>query len=261
MKKLLLSGILISLLFLSCKKDKETDYASLVQGTWINTQVDNVNVLTDASFVTELRSDHVQIFSNGYQLDENNRTWMQNNNYTYSVTGNIITIDGTNNLGHVFHMEFAIQSVDETTLIYTVSKFTIDNVSYPDSRTYTNKKVTSNLATQFAHTWYGKTTTPGSSDTTYHYWDYFADGSYDYYYRDQTGKWVNKPDNEGVYFLYGNLLATNFTNDILSGGTGKAYECWNINIKADTMFWTGLRANGLTTSYRMVKVSGPPAVR
>jgi hypothetical protein len=55
-------------------------------------------------------------------------------------------------------------------------------------------------------------------------------------------------------------MASNYTNDLLSGGTGKAYECWNFVIEGDTMSWTGLRANDATTSYRMEKVAAPPVV-
>ncbi|MDD4603477.1 MAG: hypothetical protein PHF97_06685 [Bacteroidales bacterium] len=53
MKKILFTGIIMSLLLWSCKKDKddEINYASLILGTWVNIQVDNNPVLTDASFV------------------------------------------------------------------------------------------------------------------------------------------------------------------------------------------------------------------
>jgi hypothetical protein len=260
MKKLFLSGMIISLLLFGCQKDETSDYASLILGSWINTQVDNEAILTDKSYALEFRADHVEIFASGYVIDANNKTWIENDQYTYSVTGKKIIIDGSNEAGSLFHMEFEIRSIDQNTLVYSVSKFTVDNVEYPDNKTYTSRHVTEDFADQFAGTWYGKSTTPGSSDTSYHYWDYFADGHYDYYFQDSLGNWINKPDNEGVYFLYGDLMASNYTNDLLSGGTGKAYECWNFDIEADTMSWTGLRENGLTTSYRMEKVANPPVI-
>jgi len=105
---------------------------------------------------------------------------------------------------------------------------------------------------------YRKFITPGTSDVGYHYWEYFTNGHYNYYYQDDLGNWLNKPDNEGIYFLYGDLMASNYTNDLISGEKGKAYECWNFIIEGDTMFWTSLRENGLITSFRMEKVTGPP---
>lgn len=258
MKKLTLICMLVSLLLSGCKKDEKIDYFSLIAGRWVNTLVDNQPILTDASFTFEFRSDHEQSYATGFILDENNKTWIDNANYTYSVSDNKIIIDGSNQQGNVFHMEFAIIYVDGQTLRYSVSKFMIDNVAYPDPKTYTHQKVTSYLRNQFIGTWYGKSTTPGTADTSYHYWSYFSEGNYNYYYRDNLGKWINKPDNEGKYFLYGNFLASNYTNDLLSGGTGKAFECWNISIKGDTMLWSGLRTFGQTTSYKMGKVAGPP---
>ena len=258
MNKLILAAMMILLIFWSCKKDDEPDYASLIFGTWVNTQVDNKVILTDASFAFEFRSDNVQTFAAGYILDENNKTWITNDNYFYSVSGKKITINGVNFQGRNFHMEFEIQSVDEYTLTYSVSKFMIDNVEYPDPKTYTNKKVKADLSNQFTGTWYGKSTTQGSADSSFHYWQYFENGHFDYYYQDKDGKWISKQDNEGNYVLYGDLLASNYTNDLLSGVTGKAFECWNIFINRNTMSWTGLRENGKVTSFQMERVEGPP---
>lgn len=260
MNKLVLAAMMILIIFWSCKKDKEPDYASLILGTWVNTHVDNKAVLTDASFAFEFRSDNKQLFACGYTLDENNKTWIKNDNYTYSVSGKKITIDGVDFLEKNFHMEFEIISVDEQTLTYSVSKLMIDNEEYPDPKTYTSKKVKADLTNQFVGTWYGKSTTPGSADSSYHYWHYFEDGHFDYYYQDGQGKWISKQDNEGNYFLYGDLLASNYTNDLLSGITGKAFECWTMFINGNTMFWTGLRENGQITSFQMERAEGPPGV-
>lgn len=259
MKNLLFPCLILLLLSASCKKEKDPDYPSLVLGTWINVQVNHEPVLTDASFIIEFRSDGVETYAAGFQLDENNRSWIENNKYQYYLDGNCIIIDGHNELGNQFHMEFEILSIDPSCMTYSVRKFLIDNVEYPNEKLYTNIRTTGNPISQFVGTWYGKSTTSGSSDQSFHYWDYFPDGSFDYYFQDSTGVWINKPDNNGRYFLYGNFMASNYTNDLNTGEPGKAYECWNISVKGDSMFWTGLREGGITTSFRMVKKDGPPA--
>jgi hypothetical protein len=259
MKKLLFTGIIISVLLTGCKKEKKTDYASLILGAWLNMQIDNKPVLTDDAYVIEFRSDLVESYAKGFVLDSNNKTWIENAKYTYTVDGDMIIIDGVNDPGNKFHIEFKILYADQQILTYSVSKFMIDSVEYPDQKVYTTKKILTDLTKQFAGTWYGKSTTQGATDTSYHYWDYFANGHFDYYYRDGGGNWINKPDNEGVYFLYGDFLASNYTNDLISGGKGKAFECWNIRITGDTMYWAGLRNNGIFTSFRMEKVAGPPS--
>lgn len=259
MKKFVFAGVLILLLFCSCK-DEETDYAELIVGKWGNTLVNYEPILTDASFICEYRSDMVQLYANGFKLDDINKTWMENDNYEYDVEDKNIIIDGTDVLDHSYHMEFEILLIDENYLTYSVKKFFIDDVDYPDSNIYTCKKVKNDYSEQFTGVWYGKCTTAGTSDTKFHYWEYFADGSFNYYYLDDAEKWIKKSDNEGGYFLYGTLLATNYTNDLVSGGNGKAYECWNIEINGNNMTWTGLRENNHVVTYQMVRVESAPTV-
>lgn len=258
MKRLFFPLLMLVILATACKKEEDKDYASLILGSWINTQIDNQALLTDASFVMEFRTDKVEFYASGYQLDSDNKTWLESENFTYSVNGKTISIGGTDNLNKVFNIIFEIQSVDDKTLSYSVTKFMIDNVDYPDSKIYTCTRPLTDLSSQFVGTWYGKNSTAGTTDDKYHYWEYFADGSFNYYFQDDSGNWINKPDNEGKYFLYGGLMATNYTNDLLSGSTGKAYECWNISIAGNTMDWTAIRENGKTVSFQMEKVSGPP---
>ena len=257
--KLVLTLMVIFLMFWNCQKSDITDYSALILGTWVNNIVDNQLITTNSTFVMQLRPDKIELYSNGNTIDKDNKTWIENDKYSYNVSANVITIDGVGALGGNFHMEFTIRSVNEFTLSFSVTKFMIDNVEYPDPKIYNLKKVISDPGNQFVGTWYGKSTTPGSADNSYHYWEYFADGHFNYYYQDAAGLWVKKPDNAGHYFLYGDFLASNYTNDLLTGGTGKAFECWNISIIGNTMFWTGIRENSQITSFRMDRVQGPPA--
>ncbi len=252
---------LLSVIPIACSEDEtpvEAVYTKLLIGKWVNTKVNNEYVLTDASYVMEFRNNYVEMYANGFQLDDNNKTWMENSNYTYSVNNDILIVDGTDVLNKKYHMEFKILTLDESTLTYSISVFRIDGVDYPNSNTFTCKKITEDYSTKFADVWYGKCTADNNNDTTYHYWEYFTDGTYNYYYQDSRNKWIKKSDNEGKYFLYGNLFASNYSNDLITGGTGKAFECWNFSIAGDTMTWTGLRANNKTVTYEMTKVANPP---
>ena len=99
---------LVLSLLTSCENDNEPDAAKLLIGKWENTEINNLPVLTDSKFVMELRSDNHELYANGFQLDENNKSWEENNSYTYSVQNDILTIDGKNVLDNMFHMEFKI---------------------------------------------------------------------------------------------------------------------------------------------------------
>jgi len=258
MKYFISLTILVVILFSGCKKSETTNYNDLLIGTWVNQRVNDQPVLTDASFVVDFKSDKTEMYAIGFQIDENNSQWMENNAYTYTLAGDMITLTGTDLSGKTYYMEFKILALDETTLKYTVPEFSIDGVSYPDTHTYLCYKVTEDLSGQFTGVWYGHCTTPGTTDSLYHYWEYFADRTYNYYYQDESGNWIKKSDNEGRYFLYGNLLATNYSNDLISGGIGKAYECWDFGIDGNHMIWTGLRQNNVVASYEMEKVDAPP---
>lgn len=120
------------------------------------------------------------------------------------------------------------------------------------------EKVTNDNSAAFTGVWYGRCTTEGAADSTYHYWEYLADGRYYYYYQDEHNNWIKKADNQGRYYLYGTFMASNYSNDLLTGGTGQVFECWNVAIDGNNMEWTGLRANNITLTYVMDKVQSPP---
>ncbi len=254
---------ILALFFSACTSGSnpvasQSDYKSLILGKWINTQVNGGDFETDMGFFMELRPDSVQLYSTGITIDNNNKSWIENDNYKFYLDGDLIVLKGWDTFGKRFDMKFKILQLDAFTLRYSISEFLIDSVSFPDQTIYTCQRVTAGLSPQFVGVWYGKSTNPGNPDTAFHYWEYFPDGRYNYYFKNAQGHWIRKSDNEGRYFLYGSYLATNYTNDLISGGTGKAYECWNISISGNKMKWTGLRANGKVTSYEMTKVEAPP---
>lgn len=259
MKRLLFAVMAVSSLLWGCQKDDGCDYSQILLGTWINSQVDAEPVLTDKVFTMQFRNDGVEVYSTGYELDANNKKWIENDKFTYKVKGKSIIIEGPGAVSGQFYMEFEIVSIDAENLIYRVPVFKIDNVAYPDTKLYSMRRVKENLEAKFVGTWYGRSTSPDNVDS-FHYWQYLPDGSFSYFYKDNLGHWVSKVDNNGGYFLYGDFLASNYSNDLQSGAVGLAYECWNIDIVGTTMFWSGLRANNVTTSFRMDKVSAPPVL-
>ncbi len=261
MKRAYLTLLLIPLLLTGCINEEEIDYESLIKGKWINILVDYQPILTDAAFYCEYKSDKTQIYSIGYKTDENNKNWIENDGYTYSVKKNQITVDGPDKNGDVFHMVFEILLIDETYMTYKVKEFSINKKDLPDAKVYTCKRVTEDLSEKLKGIWYGKCTSAGSQDTAYHYWEYLSDGKYNYYYKDANNKWIKKSDNEGKYFLYGNLFVSTYSNDLITGGKGKTFECWNVEINGNTMQWKGLRDNSSIVTYTMEKVSLLPAIR
>lgn len=248
------------LLTAGCKKEVHPDYETLLIGTWINSAIDGNVVKTDNAFVCDLRADKSGLYALGVDINDDNKLWIENDDFSYSIDGDEVTIEGTDVLNRSIKIEIEIKSISATEFTGTFDQFKVDGVNYSNSKIYTFKKLTTNYSAQFVGVWYGHCTSAGTTDTKYHYWEYFADGSYKYYYQDENDNWVLKEDNNGAYFLYGNYFASNYSNDLLSGGTGLAYECWNISIAGNQMTWTGLRDNGAVVTYEMEKRDAPPVI-
>jgi hypothetical protein len=247
------------LLFYACSSDDDSpNYANLAIGKWINTETNGTSILTDASFIMELRADKVEFYATGYKLNDSNKTWNECSNFTYSINNDIITVDGTDSYSNTTHLEMKILTLNETTMKYSVVSFKVNGVAVADTPTYTMKKITKDYSSDIIGIWYGKCTNASSADTNYHYWEYLNDGTYNYYYQDSNNKWVKKTDNGGHYFLYGDYLASNYSNDLLSGSVGLSFECWNFSITNSKMTWTGLRADNKTVTYEMNKVDAVP---
>ncbi len=259
MKPLKTLGMLSLIIFLlsACKKDETSRNDELILGMWINTLINDQPVLTDNTFVIELKPDKTQLYATGFHLDENNSRWEEHSSYIYTIIDDKITINGSDVLGKQFYMEFKREALDAKTLKYSVPVFTIDGEYFPDNNTYTCIKITTDLRNRFTGIWHGHSTTPGTADAAYHYWEYFADGSYHYYHQAEAGNWKKKTDNESHYFLYRDFFASNYSNDLISGDTGQAFECRKFTTNGNTMSWNGLRANNQVTSYEMEKVAAP----
>jgi len=257
--KILFTLTLITVLLSSCAKDEIPNYKELLKGTWINTLVNQQAVLTNETFVMEFKSDNIEMYAAGFQLDDNNKSWYENSNYTYEIAGDRIIIIGIDVLGNATHIEFKIESLTNGTLTLTVPTFSINGIVTPNNNTFTCEKVTEDYRDEFTGIWYGRSTTDNYADSLFHYWEYFEDGTFNYYYQNNNEVWVKKSDNEGHYFLYGNLMASNYSHDLISGGTGLAFECWNFNLKENKMTWTGLRENNTTITYEMERVSSAPS--
>lgn len=266
MKKYFLLALLAMALFSGCKKDNkepdpEPNFSDLVIGKWINTHVDGTPVLTDESFYLYLRSDYVQIFASMNVIDEQNKIWVEDDNCTYSVSDKVITVNSSESSPYSKHLEILVSDISQTSMTYTVQKFIQNGVETIDNKTYKFQRITTDLKPQLLGVWQGRETTEGAVSAHDCYWEYFADGTYNYYYFDEEANmYVNKEDNNGAYFVYGNLLASNFMNSIIVGEEGQYSECWNFSFEGDNMYWTGLRDGGIVKSFSMKKVDNPPVV-
>lgn len=234
------------LLFTGCEKDKN-EFSELLTGTWVNTKVDDVQVETDAAFVSDFMDNNIEMYAVGIYNDPHNKSWVENADYVYAVEDDKVIINGHDVSGNRFHLVFNIISLNKDIFKYSVEKFSINDVDYPDNTVYTLEKVKSDLKSKIKGIWHETT-----SNTVF---EFLENGEYIFYFKNAEGKWVLKSDNEGLYFTYGNLLATNYKNDIYTGVQGNTYQCWIFDIDDNTMSWMRKNADGTVSEYFFEKVA------
>jgi hypothetical protein len=259
MRNFLYTGLFVFLLFYGCHKEG-TDYACLLTGTWINTRISGEDIPADSSFVCQYGTDGMQMYAQGYQLDENNKSWIESKNFTYVVEGKNIILDGIDGLDDDFHIEMEIKTLDEESFTYSVTRFLMNDTELPDPAVYTCQRATKDYTSALIGIWYGNGSTPGTAGLQPFYSEYKTDGSFAFYYQDDEGNWQVDADEESRYFLYGDFLVTNYTAAQVAEGNYKFYDCWNILIEEDTMIFTALREDNRIEIYEMERVESAPVL-
>ena len=108
------------------------------------------------------------------------------------------------------------------------------------------EKIKENFRKPIVGLWEGRRTAGGSNE--YHRWEYFEDGTYNFYLKIGEGQWTKMEDDFSEYFVDGRLLCTRWKNS--GEGTVENRERWEIrSIEDGTMIWTALRKNELGEQY------------
>ncbi len=239
------------------KKEPKPDYSTEIIGTWIVVSADNRILPSDEMFVNRFESSGSELYAARMESDDGAQ-WVEVPSISYRLDGDILYEEGTL-AGKHYSVKTRIL-IRDGAMACRELECKEDGVSLPELKTFAMYKTETDYRGDILGTWKGHETTQGVAPAAYDtYWQYLADGTYNYYYYDESlGGYVRKADNDGRYFLYGELFASNFTNDLLSGGQGPASECWRIFISGDEMSWVGLREGEKTTTFLLSRVAGPP---
>lgn len=263
MNRLFFLLLSVCLMFPACSKDT-SKYVTDIIGQWVLMDKNDEEILTDEAFALHFTSKKSQQYAIAYTFSETDKKWVESDGYAYQVNKDHIIISGDDSFGDHFEMDLHILKLNKDYMTYTVSNMTINGEKITDNAKYKLRKVTMSYKDAIVGLWEGKNVTPGvvpgSKDDEVHRWRYNNDGTYVYYTRNDAGEWIPKEDNEGRYFLYGDLFATNWTNDYSTETIGTFCECWIIEIlkytddKSIIMNWEGRRSNDRKTYFSMKKI-------
>lgn len=243
--------LLFATMIFSCTSEKTIQLN--LAGEWICNEINNRNLFTNDIFVINFDGKDLQTYASGNKLNETNSFWAETH-YIYQVKNNTIIIEGKDINDKDVEITLKVRSIDDDELVYKVSRKVVDGKLIDDDNLYSLDKVDDFYELAIIGKWEGRNVTPGTTDTEYHQWEYKPDGTYNYYYKNAEGEWETKNDNNGKYFLYGDIFASNWTNDYNTNVQGILYECWEIEFEGDTMNWKGRRGINQYVYYSMTKV-------
>lgn len=247
----------------ACDKDSApaeyATYKDRIVGVWISEIVDGEQVLEDDMFVNTYTADGKHLFANRRASGTDGMVWAEEQEGTYWVKENMLYEEGVDRYGKSYLWKSQI-TIKNGQMYLIVKEGTLDGVNQGPDGDYVVRKAVHNYSAQILGTWKGHETSLGAEPAAHDtYWQYMSDGSYNYYYYNEVaGGYVRKQDNAGRYFLYGNLLASNYSNDINVGIAGLFSECWTISFSGNTMSRWALREGGKVASFEMVRVAAPP---
>lgn len=222
------------LLLVSCQQIKYRD----VIGLWVLDEVNGQKVPTKELFVCDYQSPTSQILASGYLFADSDNRWGERDTYHYSVRYNAILLNGQDAVGEDVELKFMDNVFTDSTWSYTVHSSRIDGVNFVDGSRYTLKKLDSKgydvqsiLGNWVLQSINGNPTNPICCQM-------HPEGTFSYYQFDTvTQRFSLKEDTQGNFFLYGNILAMNYSSNSIKT-PGCFFDCWEIEkLEGDTMSW------------------------
>lgn len=252
MKKisLVLALALVAMLFASCKKENKLEQQII--GKWITTDVDGHAELTNnKSVITFLSPTQAVISTSRANLSEN-QGWASHLNASVVMDGNKVTITGQPNEHITIIYEITVSSITATHMEGTFKHNTLrDGEIITTNGPMEMRWVKVNADYQQAVIGLWECTELTGIET---YNDanarlqFFADGTYKYWHKDDAGEWQAVTDREFQnYFVDGTMLATRWK--VI--GEPELREWWEIaSIAGNQMEWTALRQKEDGTNFQ-----------
>ncbi|NCC99528.1 MAG: hypothetical protein EOL95_07495 [Bacteroidia bacterium] len=213
-----------------------------INGVWVLESINGTKVNTSARIVYEFNNDKNALFAMRYEKSETYKSqWIEIKDYEWDLVSTNLQINGVDAKGETNAISAVLQTVNDTLLSFKVSGRNLgDNTEDTDNNLVFKRVVKqSNL---YVGTWdmiqkddVSKTDVriTFNEDGTYIYLEYV------------DGNWLEKQDNNGQWFTYGSIIATNYT---LNGE--KVCDVWDFDTatSGQVITWIWTMNNGDTKS-------------
>ncbi len=230
--------------------DEGYDITNQLLGVWVFDKINNEQVPTNEQFAGAFIAGGSHNYLQWAALEDEESTLVFKDNSTWSLYNKLLTIKNEQLNDHIV-LDIVISGDD---MSWQERVKVVGGTDYYTGDSYQGYRVkedyTSNITTGV---WEGRATV-GRTDNPYIRIKYNDDSTYDFQYRQSEDEpWSDKVDNDGHYYLIGNLLGSVWTNDINSGVEGSTSETWIISIEGDTMVWEATRSDDHFESFSFAR--------
>ena len=212
----------------------EEEIQQNIVGKWINTSINDQDILSNQKFVYEFGTDNKGLVSySGNPAYGDNDAWYDKKEFYAGIKDNEILSYINYDENTLLVQRLTITSISANKMDCIVEIGEISNVGANlATASCTFEKVDKDYSADIVGTWQGVSTTVAAhGDVANHRWQYKADGTYIFTMKNEQGEWVASEDEISNYFVAGNLLCTRWKN--VGEGQKEHREWWEIESLED----------------------------
>ena len=235
----------------------QAEVEEAIIGKWMTAELNGKPFLTNDKFVYTFLNTTSAYMS----ASVTEEVWHDQTSLDAKIKDNVITLSKQDEHKSMT-IEMTVTSINANEMHADVKgTLTVDGVvTHTINDHFLYEKVKEHYRKPIRGMWEGRRISGGT--TEYHRWEYFEDGTFNFYRKVGDDQWIKVQDEFADYFVDGRLLCTRWKN--VGEGTQEYREWWEIrSIENDTMIWTALRLNELgdryVESFVMTKVQVPTA--
>ena len=250
MKKAFILLAIVALAFTSCKKDN-LNVSEKIIGKWILAEKNGSPTPTNNKYVITFASPTKGYLSASLgAYTEFSAFWGDRQEVDVAITGNMVknTIVINEHLTVVDDMNVTNITDTDTWGDLKISWFVDGTLLKAVEESIRTVKVTDDYSQAILGTWECLEITGGETyNDANARLEFLADGTYNFYRKDDDGQWNLVPRVLNEYFVDGNLLCTRWQ----AADEAMDYEWWEIsNVSGTAMQWTALRQNADSTTFQ-----------
>lgn len=244
--------LLVSLLCISlsgCEKDDCGCDKLDIMGNWVVDRADGVDLKTNDLIVYKINSNDRMKECFRDSVSEQSVGWTEGD-LQYALGGDLLQIYSPQSM---WRFDLRISNLSQHAMEWKIEKGEHNGEVTHPSILYHLRRLSDDYTRSLVGLWEGACITQGELQEV-HRWEYFSNGTYLYYSKNEQGEWPDQTDKNGTYVLTGDVLVTSWHSMSSAGEMLAKCEVWIMAIDHEKMSWRATREDGKIIEYVMTKV-------